>query len=352
MDAVLDINRLQATLETFPPLLKAHEAHEVSLKKTIAVWEARVEQLEKINEAGGGRGSELTQARATLSSTQAELATLLEKDAEFEAERRMTLAGINTAQSRRDYLLDAAAAVTRLSRASLVEQVDTDHGKSPRWATLNAIEVRCDVTGVVSGLGLTNGAWADEKTAVMTVVEPDRLRFRASGLQSDLGTLRDGLPARIVPPTPTTSGKSVPLDAVMAGTIRLGLEGDADDRTIDLFVVPDELLSWARPGVSAQLEIVTDPSSRNELAVPRAAVQRDGLTPVIFRRVPDNPSQVIRLEADLGRDDGRWVELLGGVVEGDQVVLDGGFQLLLSSSGSIQKGGHFHADGTYHEGED
>ena len=97
---------------------------------------------------------------------------------------------------------------------------------------------------------------------------------------------------------------------------------------------------------------MTDVSAVTELAVPLAAVQRDGLTPVIFRRVPDNPNQVMRLEADLGRDDGRWVELLSGVAEDDEIVLDGGFQLMLSSSGSIQKGGHFHADGTFHEGED
>jgi hypothetical protein len=32
-------------------------------------------------------------------------------------------------------------------------------------------------------------------------------------------------------------------------------------------------------------------------------------------------------------------------------VLDGGFQLMLATSGSIQQGGHFHSDGTFHEGE-
>ena len=37
--------------------------------------------------------------------------------------------------------------------------------------------------------------------------------------------------------------------------------------------------------------------------------------------------------------------------EGDEIVLDGGFQLMLSVSGSIQKGGHYHADGTFHDGE-
>ena len=97
--------------------------------------------------------------------------------------------------------------------------------------------------------------------------------------------------------------------------------------------------------------MVIDESGATELAIPLAAVQRDGLVPVIFRRAPDNPGQAIRLEADLGLDDGRWIEVLSGVGEGDEIVLDGGFQLMLATSGTIQQGGHFHADGTYHEGE-
>jgi hypothetical protein len=187
---------------------------------------------------------------------------------------------------------------------------------------------------------------------VTTVVQPQRLRFRATALQSDLGVLRDGLVARVVPPTPTSSGRAVPLRDTMTGSLVVGIEADPTNRTIDLFVTPDELTDWARPGVSAQLEIVTDAAAREELAIPLAAVQRDGLTPVIFRRAPDNPNEVIRLEADLGQDDGRWVELRSGLADGDEVVLDGAFQLMLASSGSMQKGGHFHADGTFHDGED
>jgi hypothetical protein len=250
------------------------------------------------------------------------------------------------------YLLDEAAAITRIDRNKLLVTAEGQDKEQPRWATINKIEVRSDVAGVVSQLGLTNGAWADEKSPVLTVVQPDRLRFRASGLQSDLGALRDGLSARIVPPTPTATGRSVSLSESMTGTLVLGLEGDPNDRTIDLYVVPDELKSWARPGVSAQLEIVTDASADAELSIPLAAVQRDGLTPYIFRRTPGNPDQVMRMEADLGKDDGRWVELLSGVADGDEIVLDGAFQLMLSTSGTIQKGGHFHADGTFHEGED
>ena len=148
---------------------------------------------------------------------------------------------------------------------------------------------------------MANGAWADERTNVLTVVQPEQLRFHASGLQSDLGVLRDGLEVTIVPPTPTSAGNAVPLDSTMRGTLILGLSGDAEERTIDLYVTPEELASWARPGVSAQLEIVTDATATPELAIPLAAVQRDGLLPIIFRRAPDNPNEAIRMDADLGR---------------------------------------------------
>ena len=351
-DTSSEIELMQASLETFGPLLDAHRQHEESLDESIAIWTERVKRLEDLSKAGGGRIDALTSARATLSKTRAELATVIEKDAELQADKKKAVAGLAAAQTRLEYLLNTASVVTAIPRMQLTAMMRLEEGERPRWMGIQQIEVRSDVAGVVSQLGVTNGAWADETTSVVTVVQPDRLRFRASGLQSDLGVLRDGLTARIVPPTPTATGSAVSLSDSMLGLLTLGLEGDPNDRTIDLLVVPDALQAWARPGVSAQLEIVTDESADAELAIPLAAVQRDGLTPYIFRRTPGNPNQVMRIEADLGRDDGRWVELLSGVADGDEIVLDGAFQLMLSTSGSIQKGGHFHADGTFHEGED
>ena len=77
---------------------------------------------------------------------------------------------------------------------------------------------------------------------------------------------------------------------------------------------------------------------------------QDGLVHVLFRRDPRDPDKVIRLEADLGTDDGRWVVLKSGVALGDEVVLDGAYEIKLASqqNGTVQKGGHFHADGTFH----
>jgi hypothetical protein len=351
-EAGSSIDRFFSRKLSFEPLWAAHERHEQSLDDSIGVWSERIAQLESLRLAGGGRIDELTSARSALASAQAELASVQEKQAELVAARSETRALLAAAQSRSDYLLDSAGAIVGLDRAQLIEPVLENGSDKPRWATISSIDVVATEPGVIETLVLTNGAWADQEATVMSVVRPERLRFRASGLQSDLGVLRDGLGARIVPPTPTASGRAVPLQSTMEGTLTLGLAGDADDRTIDLFVTPDALLPWARAGVSAQLEIVTDASAAPEMAIPLAAVQRDGLVSVIFRRAPNNQNEAIRLEADLGSDDGRWIAVHSGLRDGDEIVLDGAFQLMLATSGSIQKGGHFHADGTFHEGED
>lgn len=173
------------------------------------------------------------------------------------------------------------------------------------------------------------------------------MRFRARGLQSDLPRLAAGQAAQAVPARGLDAdGARVP------GTLLLGAEADPAQRTIELFLVPTRGAAWARPGVAGFLEIETAGAAEPVLAIPRGAALQDGLQRVLFRRDPKNPDQVIRCEADLGVDDGRWVEVRSGLVDGDEIVLAGAYELVLASSATAGKGGHFHADGTFHADED
>jgi len=350
----LRIDQLETRLGTFEPLLEAHARHEAGLAETVALWTERIEELRSLRAAGGGRAGELTEARAALAAARTELADVQEKDAMLTASRAETDADLRAARRTLESLIDAASSLLEIDRSTFVQPVPTDDGERPRWTTIDVIEVRAKQPGVVESIGVSSGAWAERESTVLTTVRPERLRFHAHGLQSDLGVLADGLPARIVPPTPTSGGRSIPLQETMDGTLEVGLAGDPDDRSIDLYVVPETLRPWARAGVAAHLEIVTDRAADTELAVPLAAVQTDGLVPVIFRRDLRDPDVAIRMEADLGRDDGRWVEILSGLADGDEVVLDGSFQLMLATSrdGDMPEGGHFHADGTFHVGDD
>jgi len=349
--ASADIDALHATLASLGPLQEALAKHESTLIAARANWTDRLDQLQAIRDAGGGRAGALAEARALLAQIDTQLADLLEREAQLRATGVTTTVQIYAATSRLDLLFDSTAALLDTTAEVLRAPVDTAAGSVPRWRAISDIDVVATQSGTVETIDITDGAWIDANAPVLTVAKPDQLRFHADGLQSDLGVLRNGLQARIVPPTPSASGRGIPLTDTMTGTLTLGPGGDPNDRTVDLYVIPEALSSWARPGVSAQLEIVTGSTTTPELAIPLAAVQRDGLTPVIFQRAPGKPNEAIRMEADLGLDDGRWVAVLSGLADGDEVVLDGGFQLMLAMSGSIDKGGHFHADGTFHEGE-
>ncbi len=346
------VKRAATKLDTLDSLAEAHHEHHEILEQVIEVWEERVGQLEGVRDAGGGIKSEYADAQTSLSSARAELAEVREKHAEILALKAETRAELNAKRIGFGLLIDSAASVSGITREELERVVESDGHSAPNWQRIHEIRVRASAAGVIEATGVTNGSWTDQSSPVVTVVNPEKLRFHAEGMQSDLGVLRDGLAARIVSPTTSVVGRGVDLTQTMSGELRLGLSGHSRDRTIEMYVVPDQILSWARDGVTAQVEIVIDPSAGAELAIPLAAVQRDGLTPVIFRRDPANQNEAIRLEADLGADDGRWIEILSGVREGDEIVLDGAFQLMLATSGTMQKGGHFHADGTFHEGED
>ena len=352
-DAELAIQRLTSRRDSFGPLREAHHNHEQQLSRVIEIHNERIAQLEALATAGGGRLAELTEARGTAAAAQADLAEVLEKEAELQADEAETISGLAAARSSRELLLDTAATLTGLSTEALTETVESPRGQHPRWRALTTIQVTAREPGIVESLGLTDGAWADEKTPVVTTLRPDRIRFHASALQSDLGRLRDGLTVRIVTPQLTLAADAIDMSQTMTGTLSIGLSGDPDDRTIDLFVVPDTLAPWARAGITSQLEIITDETAEPVLAVPTAAIQTDGLERVLFRRDPNDPNRAIRLPADLGLSDGRWTAVNSGLRADDEVVLDGAFQLMLASASSGQdQGGHFHADGTFHSGED
>lgn len=319
----------RARVESMTPLREAHRVHEQSLADKVALWQDRLKQLEDLRAAGGGSAAQFTEAKATLNATQAELANVMEKDAELQAQQKQVEADLRSLTSRHDLLIRSG------NCGNMHSEIEPESG-----FTVCAVAF-----GIVELLGITPGGLADENGHILTIVQPEQIRFRARGLQSDLGRLRDGLSARIAPP----QGGSLPLQDAMSGTLQIGLTADADERTVDLIVTPTSLASWARAGVSAHLE-VTLAGGWEELAIPLSAVVRDGATPIIFRRDPANPDKVIRMEADLGLSDGRWIVISSGVREGDEIVVSGNYQLMLATSGSAPKGGHFHSDGTFHEG--
>lgn len=319
-----EILATRARLESMGPVREAHRVHEASLADKVALWKDRLAQLERLREAGGGGAAQWTEAQATLNATQAELAEVMEKDAELQATQRVLEAELRARVSRRELLLAQA-------------------GCGAEEASDGGLLICAADRGVVEMLAVAPGGHVEEGELVLSIVQPERLRFRARALQGDLDRLRDGLQARIVAANAADAERLEPMRAVVS----IGLAGDPDGRTIDVLAATESLAPWARSGIAASLEVVLE-GGRTELAIPQRAVLRDGIVAVVFRRDPKDPNKAIRLEADLGTSDGRFVEILSGVKEGDEIVVAGNYPLMLAMSGTATKGGHFHADGTFH----
>ncbi len=343
----LQLQQARASAAAMGPLLEAHEQHHTELQGAVSVWTVRVEQLDASRASGVVTDEELARARVALATTRADLAEVLEKEAELRLRQARIVAEVNAHRERLELLLANASSLLSLPVEVLTETDPESAEGHPRWRGIRAVDVRAEAPGVVETLALTNGSWADERSLVLATVQPDRLRFRAMGLQSDLPRLTRGAESRIAPPR--SPGLDIG-DAVPA-ELQLGLDAHPDHRTITLIAEPAELRSWMRPGVSAFLEIVSEGSGGKALAIPRSAIVKDGITHVFFRRDPLSPNQAIRVEADMGVDDGRWVVIHSGLMRGDEVVVDGAYELKLATarSGAAARGGHFHADGSFHE---
>jgi multidrug efflux pump subunit AcrA (membrane-fusion protein) len=297
------------------------------------------------------------QAKLKHDALDARLAALAKADfkrADLETEASVLHAELSGRKAELDAALTTATNIINahgpkenaLSTEDLLALVQINGNQVPRYRSIGWIDAKAIEPGIVESLAITDGSFVEETTLVITTIDPTQVRFRALGLQSDLAKLRQTPAARIVP---HQSGGGNLNDSVPAN-LTIGLDADPNQRTIPLYANPQESRPWSRPGVSAFLEVVTASTGGPVLAIPRSAVVKDGITHVFFKRDPLNPNKAIRVEADLGLDDGRWVEVKSDLGPNDEVVLQGAYELKLASaqSGTSQKGGHFHADGTYH----
>ncbi|MCA8948898.1 MAG: efflux RND transporter periplasmic adaptor subunit [Planctomycetes bacterium] len=325
----LDGERLQA----LEPLLVAHERHEHSLRDAIAVLEKRIGELEVMRRDVGGQAGAIANANVSLAQLQAAAAEAAEQHSQTQTRLVELRAARRAGAERFELALQSAATVAGVSTEELRES----------WRRVDRISIRAAAPGVVDRIAIAAGGFAEVGDLLLTVTDPKRVRFRAHAPQSDLRRLRAGAGASVRPPQ---GGEPV------RGELQIGIDVDERTRMVELLLDASPAPDWAHPGLAGFLEVVTDSTAEAELAIPRRAVQRDGLDRVFFRRDSKNPDRVVRIEGDFGVDDGEWIVVKSDLADGDEVVVSGAYQLMLASSDSAQKGGHFHPDGSWHADSD
>lgn len=333
---------------TWPELqheIIAGEQDMATARAEIDVVTARIDETRSKLAVLNERLATLAQAQFKQADLEAQAAQLEAALPRLDAELALARTRLDNARRTHDHALHRAAAAAGIPEDDLIKETQ-GQDPHPAYRDIDWIDIRATAPGIVESLHATDGTFIEAPSIVLATVDPAMVRFRAVALQADLPRFADKTEARIVPPA--TPG--IPIADAVNASLAIGLEAHPEQRTITLLASPDDTRPWIRPGVSAFLEVVVDTSGGPALAIPRAAVVKDGITHVFFRRDPADPNKAIRVEADMGPTDGRWVAINSGISLQDQIVLNGAYELKLASqqSGVAQKGGHFHADGTFH----
>lgn len=222
--------------------------------------------------------------------------------------------------------LENELAVKRAERAAMLAGAEEKDG---------VVTVRAADGGMVESLSAQDGAWLETGAAAVQTVRTHDLRFKAPVAASDALKLRNGMTAKV---------------GEHHGRLRIGV-GD-DTGIVPIYVLFDKDVH-ALAGARSYAECVTDETEEQHVAVPSRCIVSIGLQPTVFVRDPHNAERFIATPVVPGVSGGGWTVVEGLPSGHCEVVSEGAYELkfALPSAGNAKSAGHFHADGTFHEGE-
>ena len=176
---------------------------------------------------------------------------------------------------------------------------------------LSYTNVVAPISGVIASRSIKTGNFVQINTPIFRIVDTSRLEATLDVPERELATLKPGLPVKLA--VDALPGK------VFTGTVDRVAPvvdgGSGTFRVICSFAGGGDL----QPGMFSRISIDYDQRA-NALVIPRLALLDDEGNPAVYT-VRDG--KAVRVPVELGYVDGGYVELRGGLKEGESVVTAG-----------------------------
>ncbi|MGD2063433.1 MAG: efflux RND transporter periplasmic adaptor subunit [Nitrospirota bacterium] len=188
------------------------------------------------------------------------------------------------------------------------------------------------IDGEVIALNATLGEQVGPESATAQIADLSSVWVEAAVYERDLGSLTMGAEAWV-------SVAAYPDERFRGRLDFLSRTVDEETRTAQARIVVANQGHRLLPGMFANVEIQVGRGER-VVAVPRAAIQRDGQATICF--VEEEPGHYERRAVVTGVMDPAYVEIRSGVAEGEPVVTRGAFILKSEVGKEGLGGGHHH----------
>ncbi|PZV02899.1 MAG: efflux RND transporter periplasmic adaptor subunit [Leptolyngbya sp.] len=312
--AVANLRSAEANLT----LAQRNYERQVAIAKTevtaaqqqLALAQERFEQDQRLAGAGAIARQQLLASQSEYAKAQSELTRAESRQPVLEAQAELERAQADLTAARSHVQLSTTAYETRLQQ---LNSPATERG---------VVTVVAPIAGKVSERPVTLGEAVEEAvTPMLSLVNGNDLRIAANVYEKDLGQVAAGQSVRV-------TIASLPDRIFQGRVVTVGAVVDETTRIVPVTAVLENADETLKPGMFADLEILTDKTPKAVLAIPTSAVVEAAGQSLVFVQNGDAFEPV---EVTLGRTAGDQVEVQAGLFEGDQVVTQRANQLYAQS---------------------
>jgi len=167
-------------------------------------------------------------------------------------------------------------------------------------------------SGIVTQIKVAPGENIEVGREICTLVDLRQLKIEAKVLETEVGKIKEGREAQVrfsAYPDRVFEGQVAAISPLVSPT----------EKTCSVFINLDNPAEEIKPGMHAEVEIVTEVFARR-LLVPQEAVLVRGGRPLVF--VVENGLAKWRY-IQTGEENEQYVEVLEGLSEGEQVIIEG-----------------------------
>ena len=289
------------------------QAHFAEAKATVAKAKSRPEVIKAQTEIKQAEVDlpmrELRESQGRVAEAKAQLTRAQSRREVLEAENQVKRGktAVEVAQSR--IRLADAAYQARLQQLGTVAN---DRG---------LVTVVAPISGTVADREITPGESVNAEKPLMSLLNDSRVFATANIYEKDLNQVKKGQEVRV-------KVANLP-DRTFHGKIALiGSSVSGETRVVPVKAELDNINGELKPGLFAELEILTDKTATNILAIPTAAVVDVSGKKTVYLQ---NGNAYQAVEIELGQTAGDLVEVKRGLFEGDLIVTQRAPQLYAQS---------------------